>query len=135
MIKTTLFKIEKKFWYKNTPNIVKQFLLKFGFIVQFTLAYNVNFMTCNDFFVMEKYMVCFVLHQFVNAFNIVCKGLIFWPQVATMVVVVKEFKKLCWFLTMQQTIGQTHISIIKTTMYYCSTWVVFALVCWIINII
>jgi hypothetical protein len=26
--------------------------------------------------------------------------LIFWPQVATMVVVVKEFKKLCWFLTM-----------------------------------
>jgi hypothetical protein len=84
---------------------------------------------------MEKYMVCFVLDEFVYAFNIVYKGLIFWTQGATMVVVVKEFKKLCWFLTMQQTIDQTHISIIKTTMYYCSTWVVLALVCWIINII
>lgn len=96
MIKTTLFKIEKKFPYKKTPNIGKQFLLKFGFVDQFTLAYNVYFMTCNEFFVMEKkYMVCFVLHQFVYAFNSVYKGLIFWPQVVTMVVVVKEFKKLC----------------------------------------
>lgn len=130
-----MFKIEKKLQYKKTPNIVKQFLLKFGFVVQFTLAYNVNFMTCNESFVMEKCMVCFVLHGFVYAFNIVYKGLIFWSQSATIVVDVKEFKKLCWFLTMQQTIGQTHISIIKTTMYYCSTWVVLAFACWLINII
>jgi hypothetical protein len=39
-------------------------------------------------------MVCFVLHEFVYAFNIVYKGLIFWPQSVTMIVATKEFKKL-----------------------------------------
>jgi hypothetical protein len=46
-------------------------------------------MTCNESFVMEKYMVYFLLHEFVYAFNIVYKGLIFWPQSVTMVIAVK----------------------------------------------
>ncbi len=46
-----------------------------------------NFLTCNELFALGKSIVSVILHEFVYAFNIVYKSLIFWPQGVAMVVV------------------------------------------------
>ncbi len=50
-----------------------------------------NFLTCNELYIVGKCIVSIILHEFVYAFNIVYKSLNFWPQSVAMIVVMEDF--------------------------------------------
>jgi hypothetical protein len=54
-----------------------------------------------------------ILHEFIYVVNSIYKGLISWLQGLAMILLMKEFIKLCGLLNVQGVIDETHISIVK----------------------
>ncbi len=54
-----------------------------------------------------------ILHEFIYVVNSIYKGLISWPQGLAVILVMKEFIKLCGLSNVQGVINEIHISIVK----------------------
>jgi hypothetical protein len=79
----------------------------------YKLAHSAKFVICNEFFAIKKLTISFVLHEFVYDVNVVHKDLIKWHEGGKMTIVIEEFQTWCSFPTMQITIDDIHVSIVK----------------------
>jgi hypothetical protein len=83
MTKLTLF----KFANQSRPMLMKQdthyqSVIPIEIQVSCTiykLAHGVNFLICNELFAIDKSILSFMLHEFVEATNITFNKLILWP--------------------------------------------------------
>ncbi len=77
----------------------------------YKLAQGANFLVCNELFAMGKYIVSFILHEFVYAINQVYVGLMKWPEEPTMTLVMEDFFKWCGLPSVIGVVDGAHISI------------------------
>ncbi len=67
--------------------------------VIYKLAHGCNFLICNELFIIGKFITSLVLHEFVDAVNVVFNKLISWPTSAKMYLILNDFKLWCGLLT------------------------------------
>jgi hypothetical protein len=84
MSKATLFKIDDRLCpiilLKYDSNYWKLFLIEIKVVCAiYKLAHGINFLICNEMFVIMKSIIFVSLHEFLNVFSITFKNFICWP--------------------------------------------------------
>lgn len=103
-LKPTLMKKNTK--YKNA--ILVEICVS---CVIYKLVHACNFLICNELFIIGKSITSLVLHEFVDAINVVFKKLISWPMGAELCSILNDFKLLCGLLNIQGAIDGIHFFI------------------------
>lgn len=79
----------------------------------YKLAHDVSFLICNKLFAINKSIVSFVFHEFVEATNFTFRKLVLWPIGEKMNVVMEGFWQLWGSPNVHNAIDGTHIQISK----------------------